>query len=287
MVHSGATFYFSYDEVGTLRAVFDAAGHAVKAVDYDSFGNVISDSNAGFAVPFGFAGGLYDADTKLTRFGFRDYDADVGRWTAKDPIGFAGGNTDLMGYCFSNPTNAYDVLGLTDAPTTTPTVPTAPGPTTVPPAGPTISTDGKTPSNSPYDIYRTPAYLCKRPLGGESDGNNLKTGPDVPGNPFYHAYLCARDPRSGNMVCGGQTLDESDPEASYWSGAGAPSDDKFNAGNCDEFANNLCVSQCVADEVKRPARPDYSIVNFPPSINCQMWAKAVRTACMIKCGRTP
>jgi len=57
---------------------------------------------------------ISESNTKLTRFGFRDYDSDVGRWTAKDPIGFAGGNTDLMGYCFSNPTNAYDVLGLTD-----------------------------------------------------------------------------------------------------------------------------------------------------------------------------
>ena len=158
MVAGGQTYYFSYDQVGTMRAVFNAAGQAVKAVDYDSFGNAISDSNAGFAVPFGFAGGLYDADTKLTRFGFRDYDSDVGRWTAKDPIGFAGGDTDLMGYCFSNPTNAYDVLGLTDAPTTTPTVPTAPGPTTAPPAGPTNSTDEKTPSNEPFEGFYPALY---------------------------------------------------------------------------------------------------------------------------------
>jgi len=63
-------------------------------------------------VPFGFAGGLYDADTKLARFGFHDYDADVGRWTAKDPIGFAGGDTDLMGYVLGNPVNYVDILGL-------------------------------------------------------------------------------------------------------------------------------------------------------------------------------
>ncbi len=29
--------------------------------------------------PFGFAGGLYDLDTKLTRFGARDYDAETSR----------------------------------------------------------------------------------------------------------------------------------------------------------------------------------------------------------------
>ncbi|MCB9610787.1 MAG: hypothetical protein H6716_29655, partial [Polyangiaceae bacterium] len=36
-------------------------------------------------VPFGFAGGIHDADTGLVRFGARDYDAVTGRWTSKDP----------------------------------------------------------------------------------------------------------------------------------------------------------------------------------------------------------
>ncbi|MDH5679538.1 MAG: RHS repeat-associated core domain-containing protein, partial [Nitrospinota bacterium] len=46
---------------------------------------MVSDTNPGFQ-PFGFAGGLYDQHTKLTRFGARDYDAHAGRWTSKDPI---------------------------------------------------------------------------------------------------------------------------------------------------------------------------------------------------------
>ena len=58
-----------------------------------------------FEVPFGFAGGLHDRDTGLVRFGHRDYDPDVGRWTAKDPIRFDGGDTDLYGYVFNNPVN--------------------------------------------------------------------------------------------------------------------------------------------------------------------------------------
>ena len=63
-------------------------------------------------MPFGFAGGLHDRDTGLVRFGFRDYDLDVGRWTAKDPIGFAGGDTDLFGYVLNDPINAVDPWGL-------------------------------------------------------------------------------------------------------------------------------------------------------------------------------
>jgi RHS repeat-associated protein len=89
----------------------------VKQIEYDSFGNVFYDSDPNFAVPFGFAGGLYDKDTKLVRFGYRDYDPDTGRWTAKDPIGFVGGDTDLYGYCLGDPINGSDPSGLIDAET--------------------------------------------------------------------------------------------------------------------------------------------------------------------------
>lgn len=38
--------------------------------------------------------GLYDQHTGLVRFGARDYDAETGRSTTKDPIGFDGGDTN-------------------------------------------------------------------------------------------------------------------------------------------------------------------------------------------------
>lgn len=61
--------------------------------------------------PFGFAGGLYDQHTKLTRLGARDYDAETGRWTAKDPIRFAGGDANLYGYTLNDPVNLIDPEG--------------------------------------------------------------------------------------------------------------------------------------------------------------------------------
>jgi RHS repeat-associated protein len=75
------------------------------------FGNVTEDTNPGFQ-PFGFAGGLYDRDTGLVRFGERDYDPMTGRWTAKDPMLFKGGDTNLFGYVVSDPVNWIDPLGL-------------------------------------------------------------------------------------------------------------------------------------------------------------------------------
>jgi RHS repeat-associated protein len=112
MTKGGSTYYLTCDQVGSLRVVADASGNAVKRINYDSFGNIIDDTNPTFDIPFGFAGGLHDRDTGFVRFGYRDYDPDVGRWTAKDPILFAGGNTDLWGYCLSDPINLVDSDGL-------------------------------------------------------------------------------------------------------------------------------------------------------------------------------
>jgi len=94
--------------VGSLRLVTDSSGAVVNRIDYDTFGNILGDSNPGFTEPFGFAGGLHDRDTGLVRFGFRDYMPEIGRWTAKDPILFAGGDTNLYGYVGNDPVNFVD-----------------------------------------------------------------------------------------------------------------------------------------------------------------------------------
>ncbi len=90
MIRNGINYKLITDHLGSVRMVINISNGAVEQrIDYDAFGVVINDTNPGFQ-PFGYAGGLYESDTELVRFGARDYDADVGRWTAKDPIGFAG-----------------------------------------------------------------------------------------------------------------------------------------------------------------------------------------------------
>lgn len=108
----GNTYRILTDHLGSPRLIVNTADGAIaQRMDYDEFGNITQDTNPGFQ-PFGFAGGLYDKDTKLTRFGARDYDAETGRWTAKDPIRFQGGDANLYAYVNNNPLRWIDPNGL-------------------------------------------------------------------------------------------------------------------------------------------------------------------------------
>ena len=49
--------------------------------------------------------------TKLVRFGVRDYDPQLGRWTGKDPGLFIGG-TGLFDYGLQDPVDLVDPTGL-------------------------------------------------------------------------------------------------------------------------------------------------------------------------------
>jgi RHS repeat-associated protein len=108
----GARYYVATDQAGAPRVVSDATGTPVKVVEYDSFGNVTADSAPAFALPIGYAGGLADAATGLVHFGYRDYDPAAGRWTARDPVLFAGGQGNLYVYVRNNPIGNRDPSGL-------------------------------------------------------------------------------------------------------------------------------------------------------------------------------
>jgi len=111
MIRGGTTYRIITDHLGSVRLVVDAATGAVaQRMDYDELGRVVLDTSPGLQ-PFGFAGGLYDPDTELVRFGARDYDPETGRWTAKDPLLFEGGDTNLYAYALGDPINNADPTG--------------------------------------------------------------------------------------------------------------------------------------------------------------------------------
>ena len=112
MIRNGTVYRIISDHLGSPRLVIDTSTGAIaERIDYDEFGRIRGDTNPGLQ-PFRFAGGLYDRDTGLIRFGTRDYDPYTGRWTTKDPILFAGGDTNLYGYVLNDPVNLSDPHGL-------------------------------------------------------------------------------------------------------------------------------------------------------------------------------
>ncbi|WP_156338642.1 RHS repeat domain-containing protein [Chondromyces crocatus] len=111
MLREGVAYRLVSDHVGSVRLVVNAATGAIaQRIDYDAFGRVLLDTNPGFQ-PFGFAGGLYDPDAQLVRFGARDYDAEAARWTSKDPLLFDGGDMNLYSYSAGDPVNRVDPMG--------------------------------------------------------------------------------------------------------------------------------------------------------------------------------
>lgn len=103
------------DQLGSPRLAVNINSRTVipYRADYSAFGIATAIGTTDLAwIPFGFAGGLYDKETGLVRFGARDYDPTVGRWVSKDPIRFGGGQANLYAYVGNDPINSHDPLGL-------------------------------------------------------------------------------------------------------------------------------------------------------------------------------
>ena len=111
LVKGGVTYRLVLDQLGSVRLVLNTAdGTVAQRLDYDEFGRVTQNTNPGFQ-PFGYAGGLHDEQAGLVRFGARDYDPVTGQWTAKEPLGFAGGDGNLYAYAGNDPVSSVDPTG--------------------------------------------------------------------------------------------------------------------------------------------------------------------------------
>lgn len=111
MERGGETYRLVTNHLGSVELVVNAStGQVVSWRDYDEWGRVVADSNPDFQ-PFGFAGGLHDGGTGLVRFGARDFQPELGRWSTKDPAGIEGGDPNLYDYAFGDPVDLADATG--------------------------------------------------------------------------------------------------------------------------------------------------------------------------------
>jgi RHS repeat-associated protein len=106
------TLWALTDHLGSVRDLVDDAGVLQNHKSYDSFGNVIAETNASADTAFGYTGRYLDEATGLQNNLHRWYDASVGRWISEDPIGFAAGDANLYRYVGNMPGIYVDPSGL-------------------------------------------------------------------------------------------------------------------------------------------------------------------------------
>lgn len=108
----GKEYFLAYDHVGTLLAIADETGQVIHVEETDSFGRRLSNHKLATIAMLSFGGGLFDEDTGLVHFLFRDYDPSTGHFIQRDPLGLRGGDVDVYGYCLDDPVNLIDPIGL-------------------------------------------------------------------------------------------------------------------------------------------------------------------------------
>jgi RHS repeat-associated protein len=113
----GDVLYPLADHLNTARdlAMYDFVQDETTIVNhrvFDSFGNLISESDNSFL--FGFTGRLFDEASGLQNNWNRWYDPRIGQWLSEDPIGFDGDRSNLYRYVGNSPTSRSDPTGLID-----------------------------------------------------------------------------------------------------------------------------------------------------------------------------
>jgi RHS repeat-associated protein len=122
----GTKFFMLADALGSVVAHADESGAVAERVAYEAYGKpVFVDVRGPPAVaavsltgaPFAFTGRTWENETGLFDYRYRQvHDPRIGRFGQEDPIGLAGGHTNLYTYTSNRPTNYRDPMGLMDQP---------------------------------------------------------------------------------------------------------------------------------------------------------------------------
>ncbi len=109
---AGERFCYHGDQVGSVVAMTNSAGSMVNKYAYSPFGTILAKQES-VTNPFKYVGqfGVTDEGNDLLFMRARFYDAANGRFLAKDPIGFDGGDWNLYAYAENSPLFGNDPSG--------------------------------------------------------------------------------------------------------------------------------------------------------------------------------
>jgi RHS repeat-associated protein len=115
--YNAPRFFYLHDRLGSVRLVINGNGIAQSSYTYNPFGEVIESGHESQAPSddFMFTRQFYDSETGQYYLRARQYDPYISRFTSRDPV--FGEFEEPMSfhrylYCFNNPINMIDPLGL-------------------------------------------------------------------------------------------------------------------------------------------------------------------------------
>lgn len=112
VANADAAHYPYYDGNGNVMGSMDSSSGSISATfEYGPFGEMIQATGSTDNMPFRFSTKYKDTETGLLYYGYRYYDATLGRWLNRDPIGERGG-LNLYAFVDNDGANQWDMLGL-------------------------------------------------------------------------------------------------------------------------------------------------------------------------------
>jgi RHS repeat-associated protein len=112
MDSSGNTRWYLTDLLGSIRLLTTPSGSVLDTVNYDGFGNILSESSPTNGDRFKYTSREWDKTTSLQFNRARYYDPNAGRWIAEDPLEFAAGDANFYRYVTNSIPNFVDPSGL-------------------------------------------------------------------------------------------------------------------------------------------------------------------------------
>ena len=117
--YNGKMFYYVKNVQGDIVKILDEDGISYASYVYDSWGNILSQSEdeQSSINPLRYRGYVYDEDTTLYYLQSRYYDPTTGRFINADDTAYVDTNsgtplsTNMFAYCENNPVNKVDPNG--------------------------------------------------------------------------------------------------------------------------------------------------------------------------------
>jgi RHS repeat-associated protein len=108
---SGNAMWYLTDKLGSVRENVDGSGNVLDSITYDSYGNILSESNSSNGDRFKYTSREWDSEIGQYYYRSRYYGPGIGRFESEDILGFRAGDTNLYRYVHNSPTTLRDPLG--------------------------------------------------------------------------------------------------------------------------------------------------------------------------------